>query len=123
MRRAPGFARRRLPSAVMGCESAPLPMTLLRCVSHSLSSQGARMTPYAEARATIDEIRNALTDRLCEFCGPAGVDPAVFLSALSELFFNAGTQMLGPEIFRDALWNMLAQLDEIALDAATARPH
>ena len=55
------------------------------------------MTPYAEARATIDEIRNALTDRLCEFCGPAGVDPAIFFSAVGELFFNAGIFMqLGP---------------------------
>ncbi len=78
------------------------------------------MTPYAEARVTIDEIRNALTDRLCEFCGPAGVDPAIFFSAVSELFFNAGVQIIGPEIFRDALLHMLAQLEEIApLDAAT----
>jgi hypothetical protein len=81
------------------------------------------MTPYAEARATIDEIRNALADRLCEFCGPAGVDPAVFFSAVGELFFSAGVQMIGPEMFRDALWHMLAQLDEIAPRAATARPH
>jgi hypothetical protein len=81
------------------------------------------MTSYAEARATIDELRNALTDRLCEFCGPAGVDPAVFFSAVGELFFNAGVQMIGPEVFRGALWHMLAQLDEIVPAAATARPH
>jgi hypothetical protein len=81
------------------------------------------MTPYAEARATIDEIRNALTDRLCEFCGPAGVDPAIFFSAVGELFFNAGVQIIGPEIFRDALGHMLAQLDEIAPPAAPRRPH
>jgi hypothetical protein len=81
------------------------------------------MTSYAEARATIDEIRNALTDRLCEFCGPAGVDPAVFFSAVGELFFNAGVQMIGPEVFRGALWHMLAQLDEIAPRVAVARPH
>ena len=81
------------------------------------------MTSYAEARATIDEIRNALTDRLCEFCGPAGVDPAIFFSAVGELFFNAGVQMIGPEVFRGALWHMLAQLDEIAPRVAVARPH
>ena len=81
------------------------------------------MTPYAEARATIDEIRNALTDRLCEFGGPAGVDPAVFFSAVGELFFNAGIQMIGPEIFREALLHMLAQLDEVVPPDATTRPH
>ena len=81
------------------------------------------MTPYAEARVTIDEIRNALTDRLCEFCGPTGVDPAIFFSAVGELFFNAGVQIVGPGIFRDALLHMLAQLDEIAPSDATTRPH
>src|SRR3712207_8727375 len=48
---------------------------------------------YAEARATIDEIRNALTDRLCEFCGPAGVDPAVFFSAVGELLDRKSTRL------------------------------
>ncbi len=81
------------------------------------------MTPYAEARATIDEIRNALTDRLCELCGPAGVDPAIFFSAVGELFFNAGVQIIGPEIFRDALLHMLVQLDEVAPSHAATRPH
>ena len=81
------------------------------------------MTPYAEARAAIDEMRNALMERLCEFCGPAGVDPAVFFSAVSELLFNAGIQIIGPEIFRDALLHMLAQLDEIAPPDAIMHPH
>jgi hypothetical protein len=81
------------------------------------------MTPYAEARAAIDEMRDALTDRLCQFCGPAGADPAVLVSAVGELFFNAGVQMIGPEIFRDALLHMLAQLDGIAPQGAATRPH
>jgi hypothetical protein len=80
------------------------------------------MTPYAEARAAIDEMRDALADRLCEFCGPAGVDPAVLFSAVGELFFDAGIQTIGPEIFRDALLHMLAQLGEIAPPDATTRP-
>ena len=81
------------------------------------------MTPYAEARAAIDEMRDALADRLREFCGPAGVDPAVLFSAVGELFFSAGVQTIGPEVFRDALLHMLAQLDEIAPPAAATRPH
>jgi len=81
------------------------------------------MTPYAEARAAIDELRDALTDRVCELCGPAGVDSAILLSAVGELFFNAGIRMIGPEVFRDALKHMLAQLDEIALPGAGVRLH
>ena len=81
------------------------------------------MTAHAEARAAIDEMRDALADRLREFCGPAGVDPAVLLSAVGELFFNAGIQIIGPEIFRDALLHMLAQLDEVVPPDATTRPH
>ncbi len=48
------------------------------------------MKPYAEARAAIDDMRDALADRVCEFGGPAGVDPTIFFSAVGELFFNAG---------------------------------
>ncbi len=48
------------------------------------------MKPYAEARAAIDAMRDALADRVCEFGGPAGVDPTIFFSAVGELFFNAG---------------------------------
>jgi hypothetical protein len=38
------------------------------------------------------------------------------------LFFDAGIQTIGPEIFRDALLHMLAQLGEIAPPGATTRP-
>ena len=81
------------------------------------------MTPYAEARTAIDELRDALADRVCELCGPGGVDSAIFFSAVVELFFNAGIQMIGPEVFRDALKHMLAQLDGIAPPGAGVRPH
>ena len=81
------------------------------------------MKPYAEARAAIDEMRDALADRLCELGGPAGVDSAIVFSAVSELFFNAGIQMIGPEVFRGALKYMLAQLDETTSRGAARRPH
>jgi len=81
------------------------------------------MPPYAEARAAIDELRNALADRVCELCGPAGLDSAILFSAVGELFFNAGIQMVGPEVLRDALEHMLAQLEEIAPSDAGMRPH
>ena len=81
------------------------------------------MKPYAEARAAIDDMRDALADRACELGGAAGVDPTILFSALGELFFNAGVRMIGPEVFRDALEHMLAQLDEITSGGAAARPH
>ena len=81
------------------------------------------MKPYAEARAAIDDMRDALADRVCEFGGPAGVDPTIVFSAVGELFFNAGVQMIGPEVFRDALEHMLAQLNEITRRDAAMRPH
>ena len=81
------------------------------------------MKPYAEARAAIDDMRDALADRACELGGAAGVDAAIFFSALGELFFNAGIQMIGPEVFREALQHMLAQLDETTRRGAAMRPH
>jgi hypothetical protein len=47
------------------------------------------MKPYAEARAAIDDMRDALADRACELGGAAGVDAAIFFSALGELFLRA----------------------------------
>ncbi len=68
-------------------------------------------------------MRDALADRVCEFVGPAGLDPTIVFSAVGELFFVAGVQMIGPEVFRDALEHMLAQLDEITRRDAAMRPH
>ena len=68
-------------------------------------------------------MRDALADRVCEFGCPAGVDPTIVFSANGELFFNAGVQMIGPEVIRDALEHMLAQLDEITSRGAAARAH
>ena len=81
------------------------------------------MKLYAEARAAIDDMRDALADRACELGGAAGVDAAIFFSALGELFFAAGIQMIGPEVFREALQHMLAQLDETTRRDAAMRPH